>query len=161
MLAQQVILSQVPELEHVVCNLAPQRQRLQAVSVLAVVVVAEPCTLGPHADGQAERRLRGRARSEPVLKVPDDAVDRVPVEAQVAVVVSDGVETRQDAVLRKLWRCVPDVPRRREFEGERVRERPVCPTQRRCVLCSQRIPCALLRLDVTSNLGIVFEQRLR
>ena len=47
-LAQQVLLCQVPQAEHVVRHLAPQRQRLEHVGVLPLVRVRQPSATAAH-----------------------------------------------------------------------------------------------------------------
>ena len=90
-LSQQVVLGEVPQLEHVVAHFSPQHHGLHDVRVLALVVVGQ--ARAAHAHGDPERKTGlGVFGIEVLFEVSDHPVHRIAVESEVRVVVRYGVQ---------------------------------------------------------------------
>ncbi|GIX61001.1 exoribonuclease, putative [Babesia caballi] len=98
---EQVGLGVVPEREHVVGDLAPERQRLEHVRELARVPVTQPGALAPGGYGEVVLGV-AVAGVEVLLQVCDHEVTGPTESAQVGVVVGKRVEAGLHLLRRHL-----------------------------------------------------------
>mmetsp|Transcript_15325 Transcript_15325/g.34819 ORF Transcript_15325/g.34819 Transcript_15325/m.34819 type:complete len:237 (-) Transcript_15325:954-1664(-) len=102
LLIKEVLLGKVPELEHVVKDLTPERHGLQHERVLPLMRMREARPFHPLFNGQGVLWRTGVHWVEVFLQEPDQAVARLPVEANVRAVVAQRVDALLDHILGEL-----------------------------------------------------------
>mmetsp|Transcript_111063 Transcript_111063/g.308757 ORF Transcript_111063/g.308757 Transcript_111063/m.308757 type:complete len:288 (+) Transcript_111063:261-1124(+) len=166
LLVQKVLLRQVPQLEHVVQHLSPQRHRLQHEGVLALVRVREPSAFHTLCDGEGKLRRARLDRIEVLLQQGDEPVARRAVEPQVGAVVAQRVDALLHEVLCELFAALllvvgvgVRVARPQEAEGVRAEPVVLPAPGHGAVGLGEVLDGGLLRLDLALDLDAALALR--
>mmetsp|Transcript_7601 Transcript_7601/g.20609 ORF Transcript_7601/g.20609 Transcript_7601/m.20609 type:complete len:227 (+) Transcript_7601:529-1209(+) len=160
LLVQEVLLGEVPELEHVVQNLSPESHRLEHEGVLPRVRVREARAIDALLDRQGVLWGARVDRVEVLPQKADQAVAGLPIEPKVCAVVTERVEALLYHVLGELVRILVlrlvlgvRVGIARAQEAERVAVEVVLPSPgHRAVAAGEVLDGGFLRLDLALDL---------
>lgn len=95
-------------------DLPPKSQTLQHIRILFAVVVRQPGTTFPAPDGETVLGVLGLCRMEVLLQEANHTLTRIAVGSQEGVVVTNGIQTLSNVLLRE---AISLIARCKRFDG--------------------------------------------